>query len=125
MAWVLLSMMVVMAAALLLPAFVTFDRLVKREHDLFADAWEADGRPHGIFWRPEILFRPSLRLFRSGLATNRCMLVWPLRTPRWAGSDDEAMRLLRCLRRLLITWNLGVFVLAVVAVAVAYAGATK
>src|SRR5713101_1942743 len=69
-----LSMMVVMAAALLLPAFVTFDRLVKREHDLFADAWEADGRPHGIFWRPEILFRPSLRLFRSGLATNRCML---------------------------------------------------
>src|SRR5712692_2350244 len=126
MAWVLPSIMVVMAAALLLlPAFVTFDRLVKREHDHFAQAWEADGRPHGMFWRPEMSFRPSVRLFRSGLVTNRCMLVWPLRTPHWAGGDEEAMRLLRRLRRLLIAWNLGVLVLAAVAAVVVCTIPTK
>jgi hypothetical protein len=112
MAWAIPSIIVVMTAGVLLPCALTFDRLVKREHDLYSDAWEADGRPQGMFWRPGGGWF-SFVLFGSGRAANRCMRVWPFRTPHWARGDHEAMRLLRRLRRLLIAWSVGIVVFVV------------
>jgi hypothetical protein len=92
-----------MGAAILLPAFAAFDGLVKREYELHPNEWEADGQPYGMFWRPQHRWFVPLR---SGWATQRCMLVWLFRTPRWTLGDDDATRLLRRLRRLTLAWNL-------------------
>jgi hypothetical protein len=86
-------------ATVLIPSFVAFDRLVRHEAASHPEAWIADGRPNGMFWRP---------LGGSHWAKNRCMMVWPLRTPQWAKNDQEALRLLRWLRGLVLIWNFGV-----------------
>lgn len=116
--------LLVMTATLLLPSFRAFDRLVKRQHDLHPGSWEKDGRPEGMFWRAEA---PSFSLvsFRSGIATQRCMMVWLFRTPQWVQGDQEAMRLLWRLRRLTLAWNLGMLVFAGAAVLAVYIDAVR
>lgn len=32
--------------------FVVFDQLVRYEYENFREAWEANGRPFGFFWKP-------------------------------------------------------------------------
>src|SRR5258708_38132063 len=105
-------LIVIFAVATLLPSFFTFARLVRREHDVHRESWEADGRPHGLFWRPRSSgFWSSIR---SGFATNSCMLIWVLRTPTWVRRDDEALRLLRRLRWFVGAWNIAVVVYAAI-----------
>src|SRR5438067_4539960 len=105
---------VVLVATILFPAFFTFDALVKREHDFHREAWEADNRPFGMFWRPErVGYRSRVR---SGLATNRCMSRWLFRNPAWGREDGAATRLLSRLRWLVLAWNVGVLLLAALVV---------
>jgi hypothetical protein len=104
-------LMFAIGATMLYPAFFAFDKLVRRQHDLYREEWEADGRPNGMFGRLE--GGGYWAALRSGFATNRCMLVWLFRTPRWIYGDDQAARLLRRLRRLVLAWNLLVALLAI------------
>jgi len=94
-----LAVMIFGVVAFLLPSFVTFDRLIRLQADAHHESWIADGRPHGMFWRA-----PG----GSHWAKQRCMMAWPLRTPKWAKSDQEALQLLRRLRVLVLLWNVGV-----------------
>lgn len=101
----------VLGSTTLFPMFFTFDRLVRRQHDLHPEAWQAAGCPDGIFWHP-----PGLtywRRLRSSLATNKCMLIWPLRTPPWIQSDPEAARLLKRLRILALACLIAATILSV------------
>ena len=42
-----------LVATTLFPSFFAFDALVKREYELHREVWKADGRPYGMFWRPD------------------------------------------------------------------------
>lgn len=117
MMWGLNILFAVMVPALLLPSFFAFDAFVRREHDFHAQAWNADGRPHGVFWRPPGS-GSSWGVFSfdwaAGRATNRCAWKWLFTTPSWVRDDDEALRLLTRMRRLVLAWNLGLIVFAFV-----------
>ena len=107
-----IASLAVFVGGIFIPVVVTFDRLVRRQHDHHLDAWEADGWPRGLFWRPgggAFLFA----FLGSGKAANRCMREWSRRIPTWALGDDEALRLLRRLRALMIAWALGIVVFLV------------
>src|SRR5262245_63673293 len=82
----------------LLGAFATFDRIVRREYATFRENWEQDGRPAGFFWRPAELG------LTSGAATQWAMLRWVFRTPAWAVGGGEVVRLVGRLLRLVVTW---------------------
>ena len=103
-------LLLAMALTVLFPCLLTFDALVRREHDLYLAQWEADGRPQGMFWRTERA-RYSLASFRSGFATQKCMFVWLFVTPYWIEHDEEARRLLRRVRWLTLAWNVGMLLL--------------
>jgi len=108
---------VAVAATTLFPSFFAFDAIVKREYDLHREAWDADGRPSGMFWRPagyESLSRRERR--SSGRATQRLMSVWLFRSPAWARDDVEAIRLLRRMRWFWVAWCVGVVALMGLAV---------
>jgi len=94
----------------LFPSFFAFDALVKREYGLHLEAWEADGRPYGMFWQPDgVEFRSRSR---RGRPTQRCMSVWLIRTPHWVREDPEAARLLSRMRWFTLAWYIGVIALA-------------
>ena len=88
--------------AALLASFYFLDRLIRYEYEFHHHAWEQDGRPIGFFFRP-----PESTWFRSGMAFQRCALMWPLHTPIWVRGDPAARSLHRCLRWAVVTWNLG------------------
>jgi hypothetical protein len=89
-------------------AFVTFDNLIKLEYHDFYDQWVKDRQPSGMFWKPE---RQSyFESFRSGTTSQKYMFVWLFKTPEWIAGNDEASRLLKRLRVLVLVWNIGVLV---------------
>ena len=96
--------------AVLICAFLTFDRLVRREHDLHRHQWETDGRPIGFFYYPS---KPHW-LWGSS-ASRKCFFSWLYRTPTWMQIDKEACGLVRRLRWLVGIWNAGGLVLLVYA----------
>ena len=99
----ILLVSVAIVASVMLSGYFTFDRLLRREHDVHADAWIADGRPIGMFWRPEGA-RFSLR---SRWAMDKCTWAWLFRSPEWALRDEEALRLLRRYRLLVAAAYIG------------------
>ena len=77
--------------------FITFGELVQLEHDQYREEWERDGRPYGFFSRPDTGEQLIYGFRRNPLNfPQSCILAlsWFLRTPRWATSDQEAIRLL-------------------------------
>ncbi len=89
---------------ILLWAFFTWDGLIKLEHKNFYQQWINDGQPIGMYWRPSKLL-PS---FHSGMATQKYMLIWLFKNPPWVESSDEALKLLRRYRILVLAWNISI-----------------
>jgi hypothetical protein len=75
---------------------VVFDQLVRYEYENSREAWEANGRPFGFFWKP-----PQSAFFVSPMrymARDRCALMWLLVTPVWMEGDEKARALVSRLR---------------------------
>jgi hypothetical protein len=87
---------------ILLWAFITFDNLIKLEHQKFHFQWMKDGEPSGMYWRPANFHRS----FRNGMATQKSMLLWLFKNPKWVESSDEASKLLKRYRVLVLAWNI-------------------
>ena len=99
--------------ALLLPillvAFRTLDRIIRIMHDRYREAWDAFGRPSGMFWRSEE--EPTRG---SMLAWQKACVFWTFKSPLWAAQDQEVMTLLRRLRFAVMGWNIGVIALSAI-----------
>jgi hypothetical protein len=89
---------------ILLWAFLTWDSLIKLEHEKFHQQWLNDEKPSGMFWR-STKSRPS---FRSGIATQKFMFVWLFKNPEWVESSEEALILIKRYRVLVLTWNVSI-----------------
>jgi ferric iron reductase protein FhuF len=89
---------------LLVWAFITWDNLIKLEHEKFHQQWLNDGKPTGMFWRSS----KSRRSYRSGMATQKFMFMWLFKTPEWAESSDDALSLIKRYRTLVLAWNAGI-----------------
>jgi len=93
--------LIVLLVPILIWAFNIFDNLIKLEFESFHQQWIADGRPSGLYWRPTD-YQPS---FKSGIATQKSMLVLLFCRLEWVASSDYASRLQRKYRILVLTWN--------------------
>ena len=102
-----MSIILAPAAFALLYSFAILDRLVRTEYAQDRSAWEADGRPHGFFWRA-----PECTWFRSAWATNRVSIVWLFKTPAWAASSATYRGWLKRLRICVLFWNVAVLTIA-------------
>jgi hypothetical protein len=102
-------LVLVIALATLLYAFVMFDRLVRAEYEHDRAAWEADGRPRGFFWRA-----PECTWFRSAWSINRLSLRWLFTTPAWVAQSPACRDWLRRLRACILVWNIFIFGLLIV-----------
>jgi hypothetical protein len=65
-----------------LTAFVSFDSILRQQHEVAHETWLKDGRAIGFFWWP----RGGADLVRASLLRPTLMLRWALRTPNWMGS---------------------------------------
>jgi hypothetical protein len=85
---------------LILVSFIAFDRLLQREYWIFTDEWFRDGGPCGFLWVPqEARIRGRwLATPTSWFARQRVGFLWFWRTPAWARSDAESLRLLQRMR---------------------------
>lgn len=97
----LVPILLLAAAAVSIYSFATFDRLVKAEYELHREAWTADGRPRGFFWRA-----PECTWFDSSMALHRLVLSWLFTTPAWAAQSSRHRALLRRLRISVFAWNI-------------------
>jgi len=96
---------VVLLVPVLFYAFFLFDRLVQAEYQEHREAWEADGRPAGFFWRP-----PESRFLACGPARTRLALALLFRTPGWIAASPALTTQLRWHRWLVLVWNVGILV---------------
>ena len=98
---------ILVGSAVLLPfglmAALAYDRLARRLHDSFPEAWRSAGGPIGYFWRP-----PGAPHPQSLWAFGKALMVWPFRLPPELQQDSAARRDQRFLRIGLILWNTGV-----------------
>jgi hypothetical protein len=85
-------------AAVLVYAFLTFDRLLRAQHEFHREAWIADGRPSGFFWRAP----DSGRWFASTVSLHRVTLTWFFSTPAWVAESPAYRALLKRLRMLVV-----------------------
>jgi hypothetical protein len=108
----ILVVLVVIVASVMLFTYFTFDRLIRRQHDEHVDEWIADGRPIGMFWRPD----GARFSFRSRWAMDKCTWAWLFRSPGWASRDQEALRLLRRYRVLVAVSYIGIAVVLAAAI---------
>ena len=96
-----------LGAVVLLPvgimAFFAHDRLARRLHDSFPDAWRSAGGPSGYFWRP-----PGGLLPGSLPAFLKAGMTWPFRLPSALAGDPVSKRDQGFLRVGVLLWNAGV-----------------
>jgi hypothetical protein len=97
--------------AVLLYAFVLFDRLLRAEYELHRAVWEADGKPAGFFWRPAECGWFNLL---SHLARLRLTMSWLFRTPLWVAESPALKACLIRHRLAVLIWNVGVLIWFVV-----------
>src|SRR5438477_12760588 len=72
--WTMLPMLPLVIV--LLYGFISFDRLLRLEHDQNYAAWDQDGRPAGFFWRTR-----ECSWISSYVARNRLSFRSLFRTP--------------------------------------------
>ena len=96
---------VLLLAPLLFYAFFLFDRLVQAEYQEHREAWEADGRPAGFFWRP-----PGSGFLAGGPARTRLALALLFRTPGWIAESPALTAQLRRHRGLVLVWNVSILI---------------
>lgn len=88
--------------AVLIYAFVMFDRLLRAEYRQHRVAWVNDGRPAGFFWRAE-----ECSFVSSHIARARLAFAWLFSTPTWAAGSAPLLGILRRLRLAVLIWNVG------------------
>ena len=77
-------------------SFFFLTRVIKIEHDEFPDAWQADGKPHGLpFWFP---FNDLSKNPKPGTAPWSIGYRWLLKPPQWAETHEKAAQMLRYFR---------------------------
>jgi hypothetical protein len=101
--------------AVLVYGFISFDRLLRIEHEQNRPAWEVDGRPAGFFWRAR-----ECSWMRSDLARGRLAFVWLFRTPSWVSDSAASTVALRRFRLAVLIWNIGVLLWLVILLSVSY-----
>jgi hypothetical protein len=80
---------------------VMLDRLVQAEYENDRQAWLADGRPMGYFWRT-----PEGRGLQSIWAGHRLSYIWLYKTPVWVGRSGKYRSWLWRMRVCMLLWNL-------------------
>lgn len=83
----------------LIPAFLIFDALLRREYSEVPAEWERDGRPRGYFWYP-----PERSEFSGALKRGAILRGWLFATPAWINDDSRHRTLLRWLRVSVAAW---------------------
>ena len=69
--------------------------LLRRQYLGFKSAWEADGRPRGIFWIPEEAKIGGWYVtYASGHAGQLARWRWLFKSPDWLSKDVEARPLM-------------------------------
>jgi hypothetical protein len=107
MPWTMLPM--IPLVILLVYGFISFDRLLRIEHDHNYDAWDKDGRPLGFFW-----WTRECSWIGSSVARNRLSFRWLFRTPSWVSQSPTSVRALRHFRLAVLIWNVGVLLWAII-----------
>ncbi len=79
--------------------FLTFDRLVKWQHEHHREEWEKDGKPDGFFWMPT-----ARKSWRGHLAMTKLNVLWLFRTPPWARSGSPSRRWFIQFRIAVLAW---------------------
>jgi hypothetical protein len=110
---VLASLLMLPFCAVLVYGFISFDRLLRIEHEQNRPAWEVDGRPAGFFWRAR-----ECSWMRSDLARGRLAFVWLFRTPSWVSDSAASTVALRRFRLAVLMWNIGVLLWLVILLSV-------
>jgi hypothetical protein len=105
---ILALVVIVAAAAVVLYSFAMFDRLVRAQYELYREAWLADGRPRGFFWRA-----PECTWVRSAWSRNRLTFVWLFKTPVWATEPGRCRQYLSRLRLSVLVWNVTIVAMAI------------
>jgi hypothetical protein len=94
----------------------TFDELVQLEYYSYRRDWENDGRPRGVFWFPLDNWKSkNFNWFSSSLASQRLSRILLFSTPEWIKKDDEAMKLVKRFRILILTY-LGSIILGFISI---------
>ena len=99
----LIGLALIPLIAVLLYSFVLFDRLVRFEYEQHRASWDADGRPHGFFWRPQ-----EASHFGSALACACASIYWLFRSPPWVSESANLTVIWRRLRFAVLVWNVGI-----------------
>jgi hypothetical protein len=94
-------------------AFFNFDAIVKIEYQRHKDDWIKDGKPIGFFWRS-----PESSWFSSAFAMQGLSLRLLFKTPRWVDNEPAAMACLKKLRKLVLIFNIGVIVWAILSMVI-------
>ena len=92
---------------ILLFGFVSFDQLIKIEHDSYRKCWERDGKPIGFLWRPA-----GAGWVFNGIATQILFFRWLFIRPPWSKSSAYATTWLRRFRMCALAWNVIAIMLA-------------
>ena len=96
----------------LLKTFGMFDAILQAEYQRHRDAWNADGRPQGFFWRT------SAATEIMGLTRLHLLHQWMRATSEWAVKDEDASRLFDNYQRVArYRWNWMVACMASVTIA--------
>src|SRR5512147_2025875 len=93
------------AVVVLLYGFFQFDCVIRIRYETNRDAWLADGKPKGFFWRA-----PECSWFSSGLSMQRLAFGLLFKSPTWALGNKSVLDHLRRLRISILIWNLAVIV---------------
>jgi hypothetical protein len=99
--------------SVLLGSFLTFDQLIRLEHNSYESQWENDGKPRGFFWFPREYWKNKSTgwfstwksQYKSDWAMQRANLIWLFSTPQWIKDNEQAKKLLKRVRVLVLIWN--------------------
>ncbi len=99
--------------SVLLGSFLTFDQLIRLEHNSYEFQWENDGKPRGFFWFPREYWKNKSTgwfstwksQYKSDWAMQRANLIWLFSTPQWIKDNEQVKKLLKRVRVLVLIWN--------------------
>jgi hypothetical protein len=99
--------------SVLLGSFLTFDQLIRLEHNSYESQWENDGKPRGFFWFPREYWKSKSTgwfstwkfQYKSDWAMQRANLIWLFSTSQWIKDNEQAKKLLKRVRVLVLIWN--------------------
>ncbi len=89
--------------------FITFDQILKIQYQKYKNAWEADGKPYGFFWKTK-----ESKWLQGSIARNRLAFIWLFKTPDWIKNNENLKKYLFRLRLFVLILNLGIITLLII-----------